>query len=73
MTTIVQRQRARGARARHNNKLSPAQIIALRKRYADGIRSGAPGPTMKELAAMYRISEEQVARIVNYIQWRDIP
>jgi len=69
--TVLQR-RARGARARHNNKLNEAQVRTLRQEYREGIRRKAPSPTMKELGAMYGISEDQVKRIVARHQWKDV-
>jgi hypothetical protein len=67
-----QARRARGCRARHNNKLSPEQVRTLRQEYRDGIRRKLPGPTMKELAVFYGITKEQVCRIITKQQWRDV-
>jgi len=52
--------------------LNEAQVRALRQEYREGIRRRASGPTMKDLAAMYKISEDQVKRIVWRQQWKDV-
>jgi len=69
---IFLQRRARGANARHNNKLSPKQIVTLRQQYATGLRNGAPGPTLKTLATIYGVTKSQIQRIVRYTQWKDI-
>jgi hypothetical protein len=70
--TILQRREGRGAVKRHNNKLSPKQVVAIRQQYATGLRTGAPGPTLRTLAAIYGVTKTQVQRIVRYVQWRDL-
>jgi hypothetical protein len=69
MTVAVQ---VTGARKRHNTKLTPEQVTELRRRYREGIRRKASGPTIRELAALYRISVSQVKRVAYFRQWKDV-
>ena len=48
-------------------KLTPAQVVEIRIRYADGEES------MRQIAEAYGIGHDAVWNIVNSYTWRDLP